>query len=101
MSKPTLHQVDATFFAQVEPIYSRYVRKDRNDPSTIEGARVLAITQKKPAKPVPGSVTVKLTLRLPKSVFVALQPEAVIEIPESLLHGTPIEVEATDPNEES
>lgn len=95
-TSPTQQQVDATFYAQVNPEWSSYGNRDRLE--HVRGASVVGLTQKPPAKPKPGSIVVKLTLRLPKAVFLALQPEAVIEIPESLVHGVPVEVTAEDPN---
>jgi hypothetical protein len=82
--------VDATFHVQIEPYWSRW--------ETTNGAKVSRFTLNRPEKPKGGTVTVKLTVRLPKVAFEPLRPEAVIEIPPGLIAATPIEVIAKDPS---
>lgn len=82
--------MDATFYAQIEPsFYRRYRQTDAPRLHSIQATR---ITQKRPAKPMPGCVVVKLTVRIPDAAFLPLAPEAVIEIP--LAHTEPILVES-------
>lgn len=88
--------VDARFYAQVEPEWSGYVDSEGN--RAVWGAKVVAITQKKPARPRGGTVLVKLTIRVPKAAFMPLRPEAIVVIPEEMTVATPVEVEAVDPS---
>lgn len=88
--------VDATFYAQVEPIWSSYIPRDGE--RSLNGARVITITQAKPKRPKGGTVLVKLTLRLPASAFLPLRPEAIVVVPEALTEGVPLEVIAEDPS---
>jgi hypothetical protein len=94
MTQP--QQVDATFYAQVEPEWSSYVQADGQ--RRLKGAKVMRITQSRPARPVGGTVLVKLTLRLPTGAFLPLRPEAVVVIPDSLTEANPVEVIAEDPH---
>lgn len=91
--------VDAEFYIQLEPNYSRWETRTNGEPA-VQTARAVRMTAKRPTKPIGGSVMVKLTVRIPKSAFYALEPEAVIEVPEGLVEGTPIKVSAEDPNRE-
>ena len=91
-----MSEVDATFYAQVRPTFSTW-RKTPTGDHAVESAAVERVTQKRPARPVPGTVLVKLTIRLPKAAFYPLRPEAVVVVPESLAEANPIEVEALDP----
>lgn len=88
-------KVDATFYAQVEPVWG-YTYGGEQRPC--KGAKVVTITQQRPNKPRGGTVLVKLTIRLPAGVFLPLQPEAVIEIPASLSETHPVEITASDPS---
>lgn len=88
--------IDATFYVQVEPDYVLGYRP--SDTAPIRGARAVGLTQKRPQRQKPGSVLIKLTVRMPDAAFRALHPEAVITIPDSLIQGEPIEVQAEDPH---
>jgi hypothetical protein len=89
--------VDATFYAQVAPEWSRYpVWGERQ----VNGAKVTRITQSRPDKPVGGTVLVKLTIRVPKAAFMPLRPEAIVVVPESLTEPQPVEVVAVDPRQQ-
>lgn len=92
MSQPS--HVDATFYAQVEPEWG-YAYGDQDRP--VRGAKVVTITQKKPAKPRGGTVLVKLTIRVPAGAFLPLRPEAIVVIPEDMTVTAPVEVVAEDP----
>lgn len=83
--------VDATFYAQVEPEYGRW------DNESVIGAKVVRISQKKPASPIGGTVTVKLTIRVPKVAFGPLAPEAIVVVPTDLTEAHPITVTAEEP----
>lgn len=87
--------VDATFYVQIAPEYNG---RPRDTAESVYAARAVAMTQKKPDKPKPGTVMTKLTVRVPKAAFVPLRPEAVIVIPENMLQGEPIQIEAGDPS---
>jgi len=95
---PNPETVHATAYLQIEPNYRAYY-SDRSKPESIDGARVVAVTQKKSAKPRPNTVEVKVTFELPKGAFLPLAPEAIVVIPESLTQPHPITVEALDANE--
>ena len=88
--------VDATFYAQVAPEWGRApYGKDQDRP--LRGAKVVAITQNKPARPKGGALLVKLTIRVPEAAFLPLRPAAIVVIPENLTEATPIEAMAGDP----
>lgn len=83
-------QVECTVYAQIRP--RRYYPEGPVMSATVERA-----TGAKPRQPLGGTQLVKLTIRVPVSIFDPLTPEAIITIPESLIVGTPITVEAVDP----
>lgn len=91
--------VDCTVYAHVEPKFGSVW--DSDDQCSVEGvrsAKVVAINQMKtPARK--GCVVVKLTIRFPMRVFMPLQPEAVVVIPDSFTGLDLIEVEAIDPTD--
>jgi hypothetical protein len=88
--------VRATVYLQVAPERDGYIARDNI--RSIVGAKIVASTQGKSSKPKAGTVEVKLTIELPKAAFMALSPEAVVVIPETLTQPHPVTVEATDPN---
>lgn len=86
---------DATFYIQVEPVWSRYT--DSDGERSLVGIRAVGLTQKR-SSTRNGVVQAKLTLRMPEGAFKTFKPEAVIVVPESMLTtNAPIQVEATDP----
>jgi hypothetical protein len=85
----------ATFYVQVEPIWSRVIRADGEHYLT--SIKAERITKSRPARPLPGSVTVKLTLDIPNAAFYPLRPEVVVVVPDSLVQANPIRVEVEDP----
>ncbi|MGB3414053.1 MAG: hypothetical protein WBA28_04995 [Microbacteriaceae bacterium] len=89
--------VDAIVYLQVAAEYSRYSPSD--SPNSVLAAKVVGSTQKRSASPKPGTVEVKLAIRVPKSAFLPLRPEAIVVVPESMTAAHPIEVEALDVNE--
>lgn len=86
--------VDATFFVQLKPRWSQYYSVD----PALLGATVKNVTQNRPKQPEGGTVTVKLTLRLPAGAFLPLRPEATVVIPEAFTLATPVEVTVQDPS---
>jgi hypothetical protein len=102
---PTNHYrvVDAHVFAQVEAtkFTTRFSSQLKKSVPTVDGARIVAITQKRPDKPKPGCIVVELTIRIPEAAFLPMQPTAVIDIPDTFTAiSALIETEAADVNEE-
>lgn len=88
---------DAQFYVQIEPVWSHYVNSSTGERS-LQGIKAVAITQKKPDRPRPGTVTANLTVRVPEAAFLPLRPQAIIVIPEDMVAANlPIEVEALPP----
>lgn len=85
--------VDATFYCQIEPEWSAH------NAEMVVGAKVARVTRHKPDRPVGGTVTVRLTVRIPAVVFGPLRPDVVV-LPESLAEANPVDVTADDPTEE-
>jgi hypothetical protein len=86
--------VPATVYLQLEPDWN-YSR------SNVIGAKVVRHSQKKPVRPVGGSVTVKMTIHVPRGAFLPLQPEAIVVIPENMTMTEPVHVEALPPEDET
>lgn len=85
-----------TFYAQVEPeFYTSYGGTKQH----LRSIKVARITQKRPGRPVGGTVLVKLTLEIPDQAFLPLEPEAVIKVPASMVEINPIMVEAEEPDD--
>ncbi|MCV7205278.1 hypothetical protein H7J71_25050 [Mycolicibacterium peregrinum] len=82
--------VEATGYLTVEGERSRYGAKH------VTRAKLARLTQGKPAVLSADQVAVKVTIRIPAKAFDALQPEAVIIVPEELVQH-PVEVEAVEP----
>lgn len=95
------NHVDAAVYLQIEPEWSDYYRRQGrlDDPNALVGAKGVAITQKKPGKQRPGTVLVKLTVRIPVAAFLPLRPEAVLVIPDDMTTHEPLEVLAEDPTD--
>lgn len=87
---------DATFYVQVEPKWG-YSYAGMEPP--LVGAKAVRMSQKKPGRPAPGTVMVKMTLRIPDAAFLPLRPEAVVVVPEDMVVTNPLEVSAEDPDE--
>jgi len=95
----TGEQIDATFFAQVEPTFGRRYDHERCEiVEYVTKAKVVAVTQTRPERPRRGVVVTKLTIRIPEAAFLPLRPEAIVVIPEDMTAPYPIEVEAGDPS---
>ena len=65
---------DVTFYAQVEPDWTRYVGAELE----LTGARVARITRRQPERPRDGALVVKLTLRIPVDRLLPLAPEVIV-----------------------
>ena len=76
MSRQPKH-VDVTTYLVVEPEWSQYNQVDGHP--VLKGAKATRVTKNRPGGRREG-VAVKITLRVPASVFLPLTPEAVIEI---------------------
>lgn len=91
--------VDATFYVQIEATRSRWEKNAAGEPA-VDSAKAVRITQARPQRQAPGTVMVKLTVRLPVAAFDPLRPEAIVEIPASLTEAAPVEVVAEPPGGE-
>lgn len=80
--------VDAVAYLVIEGSRSRYA------PRSVNSAKVARITQGKPATLNVNQIAVRVTVRLPAKAFDALQPDAVIIVPEELIQH-PVEVSAS------
>lgn len=89
--------VDATVYLQVDPEWRAGYWRDASDNLILGGAKVVRHTLQRPTKPKPGTVLVKVTLRVPAGAFLPLRPGAVVIVPESLTETTPVEVTVEDP----
>jgi len=102
---PTNHYrvVDAKVFAQVEAtrFTTRYDSNQKKSMPTVDGARVVAITQKRPDKPKSGCIVVELTIRIPEAAFLPMQPTAIIDIPDTFTAVSAlIEADVEDVNDQ-
>lgn len=85
---------DATLYVQLAPEFWTFASDTK-----VRAIKAVAMTQKRPERPKPGTVTAKLTIRVPETAFLPLQPEAVIVVPEDMVAANlSIEVEAGDPS---
>lgn len=82
--------VDATGYLVVEGTRLRFGAK------SVTRAKLVKVTRGKPATLTADQIAVKVTVRIPSKAFDALEPEAVIMVPEELIQQ-PVEVEAVDP----
>lgn len=91
--------VDATFYVQLSPEWSRYQRDPAGN-RVLERAKFANATIQKPQAQKSGTVLLKLTVRVPAGAFLPLSPEAVVVIPDGMTVTEPIAVEASDPGED-
>lgn len=92
---PQPKTVTATFYVQVEPEWSKWKRTGDNE-VVLDGAKASRITLRRPDNPLPGVVITRLTLELPASAFLPLQPQVVVAVPEFATET--IEVTASHPD---
>lgn len=83
--------VVATCHLQVEG----EVRGDR-----VVGAKVVGFTQGPPGRPRPGTLSIKVALKLPDAAFLRMIPEALVEIPDGWWTTTPVTVVSQPPADE-
>lgn len=83
--------VDALAYLTVEGIRSRYGDK------SVRTAKVVRVTQGKPASLSGDQIAVRVKIRLPAKAFDPLEPDALIIVPEELIQR-PVEIEATEGN---
>jgi hypothetical protein len=86
---------DATVYLQLQ---ADLYRSTVSGGETVRSIKAVAVTQKRPERQRPGTVLVKLTVRVPDAAFLPLRPEAVIVVPEDMAAAAPIEVEAGEPS---
>lgn len=74
----------------------------------VYGAKVVGFTLGPPGRPKPGTICVKVNLKIPDAAFLRLIPEADVEIPEDWWTTTPVvvvsevpEIEQLDDEEDS
>lgn len=87
---------EATCYLQIEargsgPYGSYYPRSSE--------ATAVRMTSKKPDKPIPGAVVVKVRIQIPRAAFEPLQPEAVVRVPAEFAQHV-VEVIADDATED-
>jgi len=100
-SKKQPEFVETTFYAQVRPEWATWkFDVDEGGHPILEGCKVQQITQKRPRRPAPGVVLVKLTLRIPASGFLPLRPEAIVVVPEGMTEAITVLACDIDPAEE-
>lgn len=92
--------VDATFYVQLAPEWDRW-GSDAAGNRILDKAKLANATIKKPEVQKPGTVLLKLTVRVPAGAFLPLAPQAIVVIPDGMTVTEPIEVEAGDPGDES
>jgi hypothetical protein len=82
----------ATTYLQIEAeAYERYGE------TFIREISVVNATQRRPKKPRPGAVVVRLEVEVPDGAFLPLQPQAKVVVPESMAEQVPVVVEAVEP----
>lgn len=64
------------------------------NPEFVKSAKATRVTQKKPNTLVGDEIAVRVTFRIPAAAFNAIQPQAIVDIPEDLIQH-PIEAVAT------
>lgn len=93
---------DAVVFLQVEPTFGRTYSHAKGDyVEEIRSIKIINSTQDRPRRPKGGTVTAKVTLRIPDAALLPFAPEAVITVPEGLVITNPIEVTVEDPDAEA
>ena len=90
---------DATVYLQVEAKFTRNWRAGEYV-EAIDSIKVVNMTQERPKRPRGGTITAKVTLRIPDAALLPFAPEAVITVPEGLVITNPIEVVADDAQED-
>lgn len=89
---------DATFYVQVEPEFYTWAGTGDVLPK-LSNIKAVRLSRERPRAQKPGTVLVKLTLRVPDAAFYPLRPEAIVVVPESMTSAVPLTVEVTDARE--
>lgn len=63
----------------------------------VKAAKVVAYTQAPPGRPKPGTICIRVNLKIPEGAFLRLIPEADVEIPEEWWTTTPVVVVSEPP----
>lgn len=88
---------DATFYVQIAADF--YTSTYREPTTSVRSIKAVEMTQNRPRKPKPGTVTVKLTVRVPDGALLPLAPQVVVVIPEDMVMANEVvTVEAEDAN---
>ena len=83
----------ATFYIQVAADFYSYAGEPK-----IRGVKAVEMTQNRPRKPKPGTVTIKLTVQVPDGALLPLRPQAVVVVPDDMvLANELLTVTAEDP----
>jgi hypothetical protein len=82
----------ADFYVQIEPIWTRN--------GNLHSIQATRLTQRKPYRPLPGTVLVKLAVQVPDSAFEAFEPPVIV-VPESLIVASALTAEVADANDEA
>jgi hypothetical protein len=81
--------IDATAYLTLEGTRSRYGAK------SVRTAKVVRVTQGRPAQLTVDQVAMRVTVRLPAAAFDPISPEALVVVPDELIQR-PVEIEATE-----
>lgn len=63
----------------------------------VVGAKVVGFTQGPPGRPRPGTLAIKVALKVPDAAFLRMIPEALVEIPDGWWTSTPVVVTSEPP----
>jgi hypothetical protein len=88
----------ATFYVQLEPRWRSW-KDHKTGKFPLESVAATRVTQTRPGKPKVGSITVKLSVNIPDSVFEPFEPVVEINIPEPVEDMIQVNVEAVETEE--
>jgi hypothetical protein len=92
--------VEASFYVQIQATRNGWAPRGPNGEQPVSGAKAVRMTLGRPDARVSDAVMVRLTVRLPIAAFAPLEPQAVVEVPASMIERAVIEVTADEPGEE-
>lgn len=99
MPYPQPVNAEATAYLVIEPTWRRY-GEDADGNPILDGARITGVKQRLPKTTPPGSVAIKVKVRVPSGAFIPLVVDAVLDVPDSLIVRT-AEVSITKPENPS
>lgn len=76
------------------------VEGDVRNGEVVYGAKVVGFSLGPPGRPKPGTVCIKVNLRLPDAAFLRLIPEADVVVPDEWWTATPVVVVSVPPDME-